>query len=382
MRSKKRAGLMVGLCLSALGLWVGMSTCLGSEGFLQALEPRALAFPKDHTDHPGFQTEWWYYTGNLVGKRDRPFGFQLTFFRVQLKAAPPASDSAWRTHELFFAHLTVSDVARETFLVAEKSGRGAKGIAGVSSKPSGVRVFLHGWETVIREKTHQVRARSDQFGIDLKLVSQKPPVLHGERGLSRKGAGPGQASYYYSLPRMGTQGTLRIGQETFHVSGLSWMDHEFTSNVLSKDQQGWDWMSLQLSDGSELMVYVLRHKDGSPDPYSSGTMIRKDGTWVHLPREAFAIRATSYWDSPRSKARYPSSWEVAVLSHDMSLKVMPKLKDQELITEQSTGVTYWEGSVRVAGTVAGQWVTGSGYVELTGYAEGFDPAFQGAHIED
>lgn len=382
MRSKKRAWLIVGLGVSALGLWLGVSTCLGSEGFLQALEPRALEFPRDHANHLGFQTEWWYYTGNLLGKRDRPFGFQLTFFRVQLKPAPPAADSAWRTNELFFAHLTVSDVESETFLVAEKSGRGAAGIAGVSSNPSRVRVFLHGWETVIREKTHQLRARSDQFGIDLKLVSQKPPVLHGERGLSRKGAGPGKASYYYSLTHMGTQGTLRVGQETFDVSGLSWMDHEFTSNVLSKDQKGWDWMSLQLSDGSELMVYVLRHKDGSPDPYSSGTLVKKDGTWVHLPKKAFVIKATSYWDSPKSKAQYPSSWEVAVLSHDISLKVIPRFKDQELITKQSTGVTYWEGSVRVDGTVAGQRVTGSGYVELTGYAEGFEPAFQGVHIED
>jgi len=369
------------LALSVLGLWVGVSTCPPSEGFLQALEPRALEFPGDHADHPGFQTEWWYYTGNLLGKRDRPFGFQLTFFRVQLTPAAPVPDSAWRTHALFFAHLAVSDAARERFLVAEKSGRGAKGIAGVSSNPSGVRVFLHGWETVIREKTHRLRARSDRFGIDLKLVSQKPPVLHGEEGLSRKGPAPGQASYYYSLTRMGARGTLRVGPETFEVSGLSWMDHEFTSNVLSKEQEGWDWMSLQLSDGSELMVYVLRHKDGSLDPYSSGTLIRKDGTWVHLPKEAFVVRAASYWQSPRSKARYPSSWEVAVLPHSISLKVTPRLKDQELITEQSTGVTYWEGSVRVAGTAAGRRVTGSGYVELTGYAEGFDPAFQGGHIE-
>jgi len=369
---------MVALCLSALGLWVGLSLGVASEGFLQALEPRALEFPKDHADHPGFQTEWWYYTGNLLGKGGRPFGFQLTFFRVQLKVRPPVSDSAWRANTLFFAHLTVSDVAAETFLVAEKSGRGAAGIAGVSSNPLGGRVFLHGWETVIREKTHRLQARSDGFGLDLNLVSQKPPVLHGEKGLSRKGARPGQASYYYSLTRMDTRGTLRVGEATFAVSGLSWMDHEFTSNVLSKEQEGWDWMSLQLSDGGELMIYVLRLKDGSSDPCSSGTLIRKDGTWLHLPKEAFVIRPTSYWESPRSQGRYPSSWEVAVLSHDMSLTVTPKLKDQELITKESTGVTYWEGSVRVAGTVADQPVTGSGYVELTGYAEGFDPAYQGS----
>jgi predicted secreted hydrolase len=172
---------------------------------------------------------------------------------------------------------------------------------------------------------------------------------------------------------MRTKGILRLGQETFDVSGLSWMDHEFTSNVLSEDQVGWDWMGLQLSDGSDLMVYVLRHEDGSVDPFSSGTLVKKDGAWVHLPKEAFVIRATSYWDSPKSKARYPSSWEVAVLPHRISLNVIPRLKDQELITKQSTEVTYWEGSVNVDGTVAGQRVTGAGYVELTGYAEGFEP---------
>jgi predicted secreted hydrolase len=382
MTSKNRVRLIVALGLSALGLLLGTATSQGSAGFLQALKPRALEFPKDHGEHPGFQTEWWYYTGNLLDKGERLFGFQLTFFRVQLKPGPVARDSAWRTNELFFAHLTVSDVGSQTFLVAEKSGRGAAGIAGVSSNPSQVRVFVHGWETVIAGKTHQLRAQCDRFGIDLKLVSQKPPVLHGERGLSRKGAGAGKASYYYSLTRMATRGILKVGPETFEVSGLSWMDHEFTSNVLSRDQAGWDWMGLQLSDGSELMVYVLRHKDGSLDPYSSGTLVKKDGTWVHLPKEAFVIKATSYWHSPKSRARYPSSWEVAVLSHDISLKVIPRLKDQELITEQSTQVTYWEGSVSVAGTVAGLQVTGSGYVELTGYGERFEPAFQGAHLED
>lgn len=374
MRNTRKVWLS--FSLSVLAVLAGIHTCLGSEGFLEALEPRAFEFPRDHAEHPGFQTGWWYYTGNLSSTGHRPFGFQLTFFRVQLKPAPSASASAWRTNQLYFAHLTVSDLEGETFLLAEKSGRGAAGIGGVSLDPSGVRVFLHGWETVIRGKTHQLRAQSDQLGIDLTLVSQKPPVLHGEKGLSRKGAGPGKASYYYSLTRMGTKGILRLGPETFEVSGLSWMDHEFTSNVLSEDQVGWDWMGLQLSDGSDLMVYVLRHKDGSVGPYSSGTVVKKDGAWVHLPKEAFVIRATSYWDSPKSKARYPSSWEVAVLPCHISLKVVPRLKDQELITKQSTEVTYWEGSVDVAGTVAGQGVTGSGYVELTGYAEGFDPDFR------
>jgi predicted secreted hydrolase len=371
MRSKKGRWLSFGLIVVAV--LAGIDTCLGSEGFVQALEPRAWTFPGDHADHPGFQIEWWYYTGNLHTAGHRPFGFELTFFRVQLEPAPFVSASAWRTNQLYFGHLAVSDLQGKGFFMAEKSGRGAAGIAGVSTGAHRVRVFLHGWETAIQGKTHQVRAISDRFGIDLKLVSQKPPVLHGEKGLSRKGAGLGQGSYYYSLTRMCTKGILRVGQESFDVSGLSWMDHEFTSNVLSTDQVGWDWMGLQLSDGSDLMLYVLRHRDGSVDPFSSGTLVEKDGAWAHLPKEAFVIKPTAHWQSPTSRARYPSSWQVEVLPHHISLTVVPGLKDQELITKQSTDVTYWEGSVGVAGMVRGREVTGSGYVELTGYGEAFDP---------
>jgi predicted secreted hydrolase len=349
---------------------------LESEGFLEAVEPWAFQFPRDHAGHPGFQTEWWYYTGNLASKAGRPFGFQLTFFRVQLNPVPSVSSSSWRSNQIYFSHLTVSDLEDEEFFVAEKSGRGALSIGGVSSSGPRVRVFLHGWEAVIKGQTHRLRGESDGFAINLELLSGKSPVLHGEKGLSRKGAGAGQASYYYSLTRMNTRGTVRIGKEDFEVSGLSWMDHEFTSNVLSEDQVGWDWMSLQLSDGRELMLYVLKHGDGSVDPFSSGTLVQKGGTSVHLPREAFMLTATDYWRSPRSNARYPSSWRVEILPYNISLKVTPNMKEQELVTEQSTQVTYWEGSVSVTGTASGHGVTGSGYVELTGYAEKFEPAFQ------
>ncbi|MDY6986838.1 MAG: lipocalin-like domain-containing protein [Thermodesulfobacteriota bacterium] len=374
MISEKKAALVIFLGTSTLVLLLAIHTCLGSEGFLQAVEPRGFTFPKDHGDHPGFQTEWWYYTGNVAGADKRPFGFQLTFFRVQLQAVPVEASSKWRTNQLYFAHLTISDMEAETFLVAEKAGRGAGGIGGVSQEKGRVRVFLHGWETAILGQSHHLKAASDQFGVDLTLVSEKPPIFHGERGLSRKGARQGQASYYYSLTRMGTKGTLQVDGKDVEVSGWSWMDHEFSSNVLSEDQVGWDWMGLQLSDGQELMVYVLRHWDGAFDPFSSGTLVQKDGTSVHLPKETFAIRPTDYWESPRTEARYPSAWQVEVLPHDISLRVVPNLRDQELMTEESTQVTYWEGSAGVTGYVSGQAVTGSGYVELTGYAGDFKGA--------
>jgi predicted secreted hydrolase len=357
-------------------VWFPWGACWASADFIQALGPREFRFPEDHADHPGFQSEWWYYTGNLVSNDDRAFGFQLTFFRVQLKPRLLVSGSPWRSNQLYLAHFTISDLENGEFLMAEKAGRGTMGIGGVSFASGGVRVFLHGWETVIQGNAHHLRADGDRFGLDLELISQKPPVLHGDMGLSRKGASRGQASYYYSLTRMRSRGVMRLGSNRLEVSGFSWMDREFSSNVLTKNQVGWDWMGLQLSGNRELMLYVLRHRDGSIDPFSSGTLVDNDGTSVHLSKEAFVIKPTDFWKSKQSGMRYPSGWQVEVFPYRISLRVTPNLKDQELITSQSTRVTYWEGSVGVTGTAAGEKVTGSGYVELTGYAGEFDLGFQ------
>jgi predicted secreted hydrolase len=356
---------ILGALLLVVFLW---GACRASERFFQAIGPREFQFPEDHADHRGFQTEWWYYTGNLVSKDDRRFGFQLTFFRVQLKPWPLVSGSPWRSNQVYFAHFTISDFENTKFLMAEKAGRATMAIGGALFDSERVRVFLHGWEAVIQGNTHHLRAVGDSSEIELELVSKKPPVLHGDKGLSQKGEGLGKASYYYSLTRMKTRGVLKVGDDRFEVSGLSWMDHEFTSNILSKNQVGWDWMGLQLSDNNELMLYVLRHLDGSIDPFSSGTLVKNDGTWVHLPKEEFRIKPTDFWESKQGGARYPSGWQVEVLPYGMNLTVTPSLKDQELVTSQSTQVTYWEGSVAVTGSAAGEKVTGSGYVELTGYA--------------
>ena len=346
--------------------------CWTSEGFFQALEPREFRFPGDHAHHPGFQTEWWYYTGNLTDKDGRAFGFQLTFFRVQLKPDLVATESPWRSNHLYFAHLTVSDLENGKFLMAEKAGRGTMEISGVFSDADSVRIFIHSWEAVIRGDAHHLKAEGDDFGLDLSLFSKKRPVLHGEKGLSRKGRSPGKASYYYTLTRMRSRGILELQGERFRVSGFSWMDHEFSSNVLSKDQAGWDWMGLQLSGNRELMLYVLRRQDGSIEPYSSGTWVESDGTSVHLPKESFVIRPLGFWKSKQSHAKYPSGWQVEVLPYRANLSVTPNLRNQELITNGSTKVTYWEGSVRVGGTAEGEAVSGSGFVELTGYAGKFD----------
>jgi len=363
----------LGALALVLFLW---DACRASERFFEAIGPREFQFPEDHADHRGFQTEWWYYTGNLGSKDDRAFGFQLTFFRFQLKPWPLVSGSPWRSNQLYLAHFTISDLENSKFLMVEKAGRATMAIGGASFDSERIRVFLHGWEAVIQGNTHRLRAVGDSFEIELELVSEKPPVLHGDKGLSQKGEGLGKASYYYSLTRMKTRGVLRLGDDRLEVSGLSWMDHEFTSNILSKNQVGWDWMGLQLSGNRELMLYMLRHRDGSIDPFSSGTLVKNDGTSVHLSKEAFRIKPTDFWESKQSRARYPSGWQVEVFPYGMTLTVSPNLKDQELVTSQSTQVTYWEGSVAVTGTAAGEKVTGSGYVELTGYAGEFELRFQ------
>jgi predicted secreted hydrolase len=193
-------------------------------------------------------------------------------------------------------------------------------------------------------------------------------VLHGDNGLSQKGEGEGRASYYYSLTQMKTEGEITINGKTEKVQGLSWMDHEFGSNQLTEDQVGWDWFSIQLNNQTEIMLYLMRRKDGSVDPYSSGTLVAMDGTTKHLALNEFYVEVLDHWKSPRSGGNYPMGWKVTIPNQEIELKIEPEFTDQELITTRSRRVTYWEGAARINGTVRKKLVTGVGYVEMTGYA--------------
>jgi predicted secreted hydrolase len=336
------------------------------QGYARALEPRAFSFPADHGPHPEFRTEWWYYTGNLATARGRRFGFQLTFFRSALAPEMPARSSAWATRQAWLAHFTVSDVEGGKFRSFERWSRGAAGLAGAQAEP--FRVWVKDWSAVSPGgpggDSMRLAASEGDLGIDLVLRPGKPPVLQGERGLSRKSAEPGNASYYYSLTRMPTTGTVRLGGESFAVTGDSWMDREWSTSSLGKDQVGWDWFALQLSDGWDLMLYRLRHQDGTADPASSGTLIAPGGGSRPLALAGFRIENSGEWRSPRSGARYPASWRVHVPGEDLDLQVRPLLADQEL----DVSFRYWEGAVGIEGTHRGRKVEGRGYVELTGYA--------------
>lgn len=330
-----------------------------AEGFARAEKPRRFTFPEDHGPHKGFRNEWWYFTGNLKTPKGRVFGYQLTFFSAALTPAAVQRESAWGSNEVIMAHFAVTDVDGKRFRFAERFSRAALGLAGAGGRP--LSVTLEDWsllETSPRPFGVRLAAADADMAIDLELSGLKPEVLNGEGGLSRKSATPGNASYYYSIPRLATSGTIRVGGESFRVKGLSWLDREWSTSALDRDQQGWDWFALHLDDGRDIMYYQLRRKDGSVDPFSSGTLVGADGSSRHLKREEVRLEALSWWKSPKSGASYPSAWRMRIPSQGIDLEIAPRLADQELVI----GFRYWEGAVAVRGSVGG-----SGYLEMTGY---------------
>ncbi len=347
------------------------------EGFKSVTGPCNLTFPNDHGPHPGYRTEWWYYTGNLNTEAGDRFGFQLTFFRSQIspvgaKKTWPSPASAWRTQQIYLGHAAITDINGKQHLQAEEVARGALGIAGAQQRKDRTEIFLKNWSTRIEKNDHQITAQTDNFSLNLHLTPLKPVVLHGAKGYSRKGSTPEKASCYYSYTRFNTKGSLRVRDKSYSVKGLSWMDHEFSTAPLEPGLAGWDWFSLQLSDHTEIMVFLLRDMKGELSPASSGTFIDAKGNSIHIPRKDFHIKVLDTWKSPTSHAVYPSRWRLRVFPINLDVTVIPNLENQEMQTPDSTGVTYWEGSVSITGTRNKDSITGSGYVELTGYAGKFD----------
>ena len=337
-----------------------------SDGFARATAPRAFRFPDDHGPHPKFRHEWWYFTGNLRGPGGRRFGYQLTFFRFALSPDLPARGSRWATNQAYMAHFAITDVQGNRFHHFERTGRGALGLAGATGRP--LRVWLDDWSAEGKKASTlpiRLRAAEDEASIDLVLDTARPIVLQGDRGLSRKGAAPGNASYYYSMTRLATRGSVRIDGVSLPVEGNSWLDREWGTSSLEKGQTGWDWFALQLSDGRDLMFYRLRREDGTTDPFSAGTLVLPDGSVRPLSPNDVRTEALGSWRSPESGARYPSRWRVLLRSEGLELEVVPRSADQEL----RTSIRYWEGAVKVRGTSRGEPVEGEGYVELAGYGE-------------
>lgn len=329
--------------------------------------PREWSFPRDHGSHPEYRTEWWYFTGNLRDSAGHRYGYQLTFFRQGIVPKPPVPQNPWSPRDLYLAHFAVTDADAGVFHYVERTSRAGPGLAGAETNR--MNVWVLDWRACGEGAAIRVRARSPEAALDLTLAPRKPVVLHGAGGLSRKGEGRGQASYYASLTDLESRGrlTLRHGKRSVEVAGTSWFDHEFGSNQLAPDQQGWDWVSLHFSDGRDLMVYLLRRSDGTLEPASSGTLTEKDGRSRYLNLGDLRLQSEGRWKSPRTGAVYPSAWRLTVPSAGIDVRVTPWLADQELSTGASTGVVYWEGAVGGAGRSGGKAVRCEGYVEMTGY---------------
>ena len=337
--------------------------------FSQALPGYTYQFPKDFYSHDDFRIEWWYYTGNLEAiETARPFGYQLTFFRVALnnKNASP-NQSQWKLGHVYFAHMTLTDVDGEKFYYFERINR--KGVGNAGADADRLMVWNDDWFLEGKGKVHLLKAIESGTGVELQLVPEKKLVIHGNNGISQKGSEKGNASHYFSYTRMKTTGQIFVRGKAYNVLGSSWMDHEYSSNQLNDELVGWDWFSLKLDDKTELMLYLLRRKTGGVDAFSSGTFIAADGSSRHIKQEEFTVRPLSYWTSKISGIVYPASWKLELPELGIELTLSPDLNEQELYNLRSISASYWEGSVSVEGTIAGNSTKGKGYVELVGYGK-------------
>lgn len=354
------------------------------ENYKRADDPRDFEFPEDHGPHPGYRTEWWYYTGNLTSKDGRKFGYQFTIFRNQL--SPPDTideerKSAWATDQLYMGHFAVSDLDEEVHYSEERQARGAQEMAGAESPP--FRVWLEGWTAHYEAENKndrkspkiegagkgstpmRLQAQMEEAGIDLLLDPVKPIVKQGNEGYDQKGPEKGDASYYLSFTRMETEGTINMHGKEFEVEGLSWMDHEWSTSALTGDQVGWDWFSVQLSDGYDLMLYQIREEGGRASPYMTGTLVNPEGEVQRFDKGDAEITARDHWVSPKSGGEYPVKWGVEIPEAELSLDLEVYFEDQEM----DASVLYYEGAIKASGTHKNNDIGGRGYVEMTGYGD-------------
>jgi len=347
------------------------------EGFAKAAPGYGWSFPRDHGSHPEYQTEWWYYTGHLeVVGSERELGFHFTTFRMAvdeegLRAKGVRTDSNLALDTVFWSHFAISDYANQAFHQTEILNRQYPGVAEARTD---YRLIRNGrWLMEALGETHHLRAElrdaatGKTWDARLALTAEKPPTLHGIDGYSQKGPDPGQASMYYSFTRLRVEGTILEDGKPLMVRGSAWQDHEFMTNLLSEEQQGWDWFSIQLDDGTELMVYNIRLRDGGVEPKSKGTFVAADGSATGLEREDYAIETVNRWRSPHTGAEYPAGWKLRVAKLGIELEVTPRLADQEMRTERGARANYWEGACAVRGTREGKPVMGRAYAELVGY---------------
>lgn len=345
------------------------ATWVPAQQYQLALPGYHFQFPRDYFNHENYQTEWWYYTGNLRARDGRRFGFELTFFRQGVSRAADASP--WFVHDVWMAHLALSDIYGHRFHHQERLNRSGPGIAGVDAATG--MVWNGNWQAHIAPQEENLRGVGKDFDFALRLVPTKPPDIQGEDGVSQKSGGVGHASHYFSLTRLDSNGWIHLNGEAYQVTGTSWMDHEFFTGFMTPDEAGWDWLSVQFKDGSELMLYRMRRKEGSIDPYSSGSYVNANGRSRFLSSRDFVMTpAGDIWTSPETKAAYPLRWHVVVPELHLDFYVTTPLRSQEMTGK--FGPSYWEGAIDSAGARKDSRARGVGYLEMTGY---FEPGGQG-----
>ncbi len=352
--------------ISALALGLGLAVGRAEAvDWKVALPGWVYEFPRDHFAHRGFKTEWWYFTGNLEAADGREFGFQLTFFRQGVRRAA-AAETRFAVEDIKLAHFAVTDLSRQKFRFAQKVSRGSFGEAGFSEGPR--IAWIDTWELrLLGDGRFALKAEDQDFALDLALTSRKPPVFHGQDGVSQKSAGKGRASHYYSFTRLEARGTLRLGDETIAVNGWSWFDQEWATNQLTDGQVGWDWLSLQFADNTELMLFQIRLKKGGRDPFSHGSWIDAEGRATPVKHEDFELVPGRTWRSKETDGTYPVAWMLRVPKLGLEVELVAAMDGQELVLQP---IAYWEGSVRARGRREGRPVDGRGYLEMTGYAGG------------
>ncbi|HET6382802.1 MAG TPA: lipocalin-like domain-containing protein [Armatimonadota bacterium] len=391
MTAPTRPGPTFG-ALAPIGSSSGGVSRPGKSRFALAMPGYRFQFPRDSGSHPKYETEWWYYTGHLKSG-GRTYGFEITFFRVGLLPHAPRSASRWATSDLYFAHFAMTNVSAGSFHFTDRVDRGALGLSGADTARE--NVWIQDWHArAIPGRgdpalwPQEIQASAPFGAIRLSLIPLKPPVIQGRNGVSLKGPGAGEASHYYSYTRLAASGTMTENGQSLPANGLVWMDHEFSSSALAPNEEGWDWFSVQLDNGWDLMLYELRLRPTSKtngssavtgaavsdrgaghsiSPFSSGALVAPNGSSVFLRWSDFRLTPHGTWKSPRSGAIYPSNWEIHVPRAGLDLHETPALADQELDTGGATGVVYWEGAMRIRGTQRGRPVSGAGYTELTGY---------------
>jgi predicted secreted hydrolase len=330
-----------------------------------ALPGYRYEFPKDHFNHPEYQTEWWYFTGNVTAADGHRFGFELTFFRQGVDR-DSKNNAIWDIQDIYLAHLALSDIDGNKFYHTERMNRAGPGIAGVDAGQQ--KIWNGNWNVSWTGTDLQLHAVDDRFNFSFFLHPEKPPVIQGENGVSRKAAGPGKASHYISLTRLRTSGTMSLTQKTYQVAGLTWMDHEFFTHQLETNQVGWDWLSIQLGDGSEIMLYQIRRKDDSVDPFSSGTYVDAHGKSTPLHASDFVLKPEGEtWKSLVTSATYPIQWKISIPKFGIELESSTDLKSQEISGQTEIAPSYWEGAIHLVGNKNAEKLEGVGYLEMTGY---------------